>query len=264
MNEIRTQASKLRKASVLKWLYKKGVFKQEDLDKLLSQDIEDIAAGVEVDDDSPNSSVMSLQPKNTVADTTAEMRETETDMRETLGYGKNQMGEFSPFHNKTATEAQIVEQASEIRNDERRDIVADVLSNVVRKWNQFIFKYWDEEKIIRVAGPEGAQMWVRYTGEQLVGEFDFKIDPDSGLPMSRGMRYQSTERLLELLKDNQYIDQQGLLKMLLRQFDWLDPVASTLVQEGYAPQEGAPGTTPESALDMTQFQRMLQGAKTGA
>lgn len=259
LNEIRTQASALRKLSVIKILYQKGVLKKEELDKLLSTEIEDIGAGIEVDSDSLGGSIMEFQPKNTTNDTTTETREVEKDMRENSGFSTNQLGEFSPFHGKTATEAQIVSQAAETRMDERRDIVADVVSNILRKWNQFIFKYWTGEKVIQVVGEQGKAEWISYTGDMLKGEYMLKVDPDSGLPISRGMRYQMNKELLELLKGDVFIDQIKLRKMLLRQFDWLDPTADQLVQESQGMGEGGLGGTPERPLP---FEEMM--ARMGA
>lgn len=258
LNEIRTQASKLRKSSILKYLYKKGIFKKEDLEKFLDQDIENIGSGIEVDDDHLPTAVYPLQPKGLVADTTAESREVEGDMRETFGYGRNQMGEYSPFHGKTATEAQIVQQSAEIRNDERRDIIGDVLTNIIRKHNQFIFKFWTKEKVVKVAGPEGNQYWVQYTGDQLRGEYDYRLDPDSGLPISRGMRYQFSKELLEIFNQDPYINQKKLREVLLRQFDWMDPVTASLVQEPGAQPNSGVGSGPENPMQMDQFAGLLK------
>ncbi|MBT9170386.1 MAG: hypothetical protein DDT18_00727 [Actinobacteria bacterium] len=256
--ECRTQASLLRKLAILKLGYKKGALKREDIEKFLSSAIEDIGAGLEIDDDAINSALMSFQPRNTVDDTTKESREVEADMRETFGFSRNQLGEFSPFHGKTAAETRVVEAGAEIRNDERRDIIADTLVNIIRKINQYIFKFWTEERVIQVTGPDGAAAWVRYTGDQLTGEYDHIIDPDSGQPISKAIKYQAVQQLLETFRDDPYIDPIKLRKMLLRQFEWLDPVASELVRE---PGHAVPGGygSPETPIPFEQFARQLRG-----
>lgn len=242
-SEIAIQRKRMRRQSILKFLYKQGVLRKEELTALLDTDIDAIGDGIEVQSDNISSDILPLQPRGLTNELNQDMGQVESDMRETIGFGRNQMGEMSPYHNKTAAEAQIVERASELRVDERRDVIADVISSIVRKFNQMIFSFWTTERVAEIAGPDGKSSWVTYTGDQLRGEYYLKIDPEAGLPISRGMRYNQSKELFEMLRDDPYIDQIALRKLLLQQTDWIDPTASQLVQ---APQQpiGGPGMPP--------------------
>jgi uncharacterized protein YdeI (BOF family) len=151
--------------------------------------------------------------------------------RDTLGFSRNQQGDFTGnMTPKSAAEVMTVREASEIRADERRDIVADVLTRIIRKWNQYIFKYWTKERVIQIAGNDGQMYWVKFTGADLAGEYSLRIDPDAGLPVTRGMRHQSAKELFMLLKDDPLTDQIKLRHMLLQQYEYISPAWQGLIK----------------------------------
>lgn len=251
LNEIRVQQARMRRFSLIKFLYQKGVLSQEALDLLLSDNVEDVGAGIEVNADTIQSAIQPLKVGDLVADLLNASKAVEEDIRETLGLGSNQLGEFSPYHNKTASEAQIVERAAEIRMTERRDAVADVIANIIRKWNQYIFEFWTQERVIEIAGPEGALGWIKYTGDQLRGEYFVRVDPDVGLPVSRGIRHQQAMELLQMFNQDPLIDQIKLREKVLQQYDWLDATATELLSK----------TTPGNPMPFEQF--LQEGANAG-
>lgn len=222
LNEIGNQSSAQRAFSLLKFLYQKGTIKQEQLDKLLSNDSSDAGCGIEIESESLPASVLPLQPHSLLNDISQDRAEVESQIRETFGFSRNQVGEFFPKTSKTATEAQIVQSAAQTRVDERRDHVADVVERIIRKWNQYIFKFWTSNRAIQIVGPEGSE-WVSFTGEQLAGEYNIRIDVESGLPMSKGMKFQTARELYGMLRQDPFIDQFALRAQLLRQFEWVDP-----------------------------------------
>jgi len=228
LNEIRTQAQKHRRLTVLKLLYKKGVIKEEHLTKLLSEDIE----AMEVNEEEMLQNVILPLQNHIPPDLWREAQEVMNDFRETVGFSRNQAGEYKGVGTPpTATESSIVQQGSEIRNDERRDIMADVLVNIVRKWNQYIFKFWDTEKVAKIVGPDGVQYWIKYNGAELAGEYNLQVDPDAGLPITRSLRYQQAEKLFGMLNRDPLTDQFKLRQLLLRQFEWVDPSWSGIVND---------------------------------
>ena len=220
LNSARTSAAIHRRISVLKFLYLKGAITKETLDTLNS---DNPGAGVEINGDTLNNAV-AVMTGHTPNNTYQEIQEIERSIRETLGHGSNQagapMGVGTP---KTATEVMAVEKGVEIREDERRDILADVLTFTVRKWNQFIFSFWTDKRVIEVVGPEGATQWIRYSGTQLKDEYITRVDPDSGMPVTRILRYQQAKEIFTMLNGDPLTDQMLLRKMLLRQTQWIDP-----------------------------------------
>lgn len=272
LNEIKVTTSKMRRYNILKFLYRAGVIEKDDLDRLFSDSIEDIGAGIPVSDEALQSAVLPLIPHNLTQDLERDKQMVLSDLRETIGISRNEMGEYIPMTSKTATEASIVNQASDIRLDERRDAMADMLVSIVRKVNQIIFKYWTKERVVEIVGPSGAREWVSYTGDQLKGEYFLSIDPDSGVPVSKRLRYEQSFKLLEAFRGDPYVDQLALRKIILNQFEWIDPTATLIAIDPTAnmsppgaqspnPPPGA--STPENPINFEQMTKMLTSRMKG-
>ena len=233
LNEVVTQTSRHRAIALLKFLYKRGALKQEELDKFLSGEV---GPGVAVDDDSIASAIQTLQPHippELYRDAQAQIQA----MREELGFSQNQEGSFSPYHGKTASESMIVAEASESRVDERKDIIADVLVRIIRKWNQFLFKFWNEKKVIQIISPQPGPVWVEFTGDEVKGDYMLNIDADSGMPISRAMKMQMGTEMFKAFNGDPLTDQVLLRQIALENYSIIDPRIPQLIQ----PQQGAPG-----------------------
>lgn len=231
MNETRLYSKKYRKNMLLKFLYSKGAITEENLDKLLSNDIEDASAGIEVNAENILSAIHALTPSTSMADALIrEYQQLNADMRDTMGFSENQMGEFVPFHNKTAEEAGIVNEASNLRSDERRDVVADVLSAIIRKYNQYIFTFWDKPRVVEIIGLDGLQYWIEYTGRELKSEYTLVINPETGQPVSRALRQQVAQNMFGMFNQDPLIDQIGLRRLVMQQTDLIDPGYQNLVR----------------------------------
>lgn len=228
LNEVKTQEKRHREIALLKFLYKKGALTREQLNHLLSGEV---GPAVEVEDENIQTAIQMLQP-HVPPDFGVIEKRIDENLRQSLGFSANQMGDFSPYHGKTAAESMIVNQSFELRNNERKDIVGDVLVNIVRKWNQLIFRYWTKEKAIEIVGPRGQKFWVEYTGDQLTGEYFLHMDPESGMPMTSGMKMDILQSLLKNFNGDMLVDQMKLRQILLRQYDWVDPEASSLLMQG--------------------------------
>lgn len=256
MNECRQYSRKARKQMLLKFLYQKNAITQENLEKLLSNDIEDASAGVEILAENILSAVHVMQPGTAMSDALIrEFQQLDADMRDALGFSQNQMGEFVPFHNKTAKEAGIVDESSNLRSDERRDVVADVLSNIVRKWNQYIFTYWDKPKLVEIIGMDGLQYWVEYTGQQLKAEYTLVINPETGQPVSRNLRQQVAQNMFQMFNQDPYVDQLGLRRLVMQQTDLIDPGYQNLVRMDPMAQQNQMGVSPQSPIPLGDFQK---------
>ncbi|MCW7076433.1 MAG: hypothetical protein OCU18_03965 [Candidatus Syntrophoarchaeum sp.] len=227
LNEIRTQASRHRKIALLKFLYKKGAITEDELEKFFSGEV---GPGVGVDDDVLSNAITAIQP-HIPADLASEALQVKSDLRETMGFSENQLGAFSPFHNKTATETMQVAETYHNRVNERKDIIADCLISIVRKWNNFIFRFWEGERVAKITGKDGAEQWVTFTTEQLRGEYQLRIDPDTGFPASKALKQQASDMIFKACNGDPLIDQIALRKMYLQNFEWLYPGISNIVRE---------------------------------
>lgn len=264
LNEIRQYASKQRKLNIVKFLYSKGSMTKENLDLLLADDIDSIGCGIEVVADAIQNVVFPLHPTNLTSDLIREQQQTEQDMRDTMGYSANQAGNYVDKTNSTATEANIVQEASNIRSDERRDLVADVLSNILRKFNQMIFTYWTTPRVVEITGNDGMQYWIEYTGAQLKGEYNMVISPENGQPVSRALRQQMAENVFAKFNKDPLIDQIGLRRLYLQQTDLIDPSWQNLIRPPMMP-PGVPGSegNPMDFDQAAQDPNVLGGAPEG-
>jgi hypothetical protein len=245
LNDIRTSARKHRRVAILKVLLERGVLKPEEIDKFFDGDpkvaiMADIGAGGDI-----RKSVQLFQ-SHVPPDLTIAAREVREDVREIIGFSRNQMGSFEESSGRrTAAEAEIVKAASMIRIDERRDVMADHLQAIIRGTNQIIFNAWDAERIVDVVGNDGARYWVRFTGRELKGEFNFKINPEETIPSDKRTQQAEILNFMQLTAKVPGANMQYLLETYADKFDWLDP---TLLFPG----EGA-GRSPEKAVDFNQF-----------
>lgn len=227
LNDTKTQASHHRRVALLKFLYKEGALSKEELDKFLSG-----AVGVAIsikDVDNLAAAIMMVQP-HIPPDLAAAAAQTIQDMREELGFSQNQEGAFSPYHGKTATETMTVAQSFEDRVDERKDIVGDTIVSIMRKWNKMIFSFWTETKVIQIVSPEGEPFWVEYTGAQIDGEYYLNLDVESGMPISRPLKYQMGKELFETYGGDELINQVLLRQISLDSYSLVDPRVANLLQ----------------------------------
>lgn len=230
LNETATQESRHRKVALIKFLYKRGMIKEEELTKFFSGFV---GPGVAVEDEAENiQNVITVLQPHVPPDFNVLKRNLANDMQEVLGFSVNQMGEFSPYHGKSATESMIVQQAFEARSNERKDLVADMIVNIIRKWNQMIFQLWTKPRVAKIAGPQAAEMWIEYTGEQLEGEYFISADVESGTPMTAAMRLENALKIFDKFNGDQRLDQQTLLQIVLDAAATFEPRCAQLMLQG--------------------------------
>lgn len=248
-NEIRTMMMYHRRISVMKILAKRGAIQPEQIDKLLSSEV---AAVAEVEGD-VNTSLKIMTGNNIPSDLTQMAVEVMQDVRETLGFSRNEFGEYKPgSHSPTATEAQAVKVASEIRVDERRDMIADMLVKAATDWHPIIFNHWTKEQVIDIAGPLGIQLWVVFRPAMLKrGAYNVCVDPDTSVPETKDLRQQKAIQTYTILKENPLIDPWKLTKYLLRE---LHGVA---FDDMMVPMQG-PGMSPQQPATMEQLPGVYQ------
>ena len=238
LNETSTQTSKHRAIALIKFLYRRGAIKEAELEKFFSGEV---GPGVAVEEnvDSLLNAIQVIQP-HIPPELYKDMQSQIQSMREELGFSQNQEGSFSPYHGKTASESMIVAQAFEDRVDERKDIMGDVIIRIIRKWNQFLFKFWSEERVVQIVSQQDGPSWIHYTGDQLQGDYILSVDIDSGMPISRAVKQQMSGELFKGMNGDPLIDQMLLREIVLDNFTMIDPRISRLLQ----PQQGMPGQVP--------------------
>lgn len=263
LNEIRTLEMKHRRLALIKIMYKKGSIEMTQLEKLLDGTV---AAAVEVIGelgDIDHFQVADIPPSLRL-----QGQEVMGDVREGMGFSRNQAGEYSEGKSKnpTATEASIVQAASEIRVDERRDMLADMIVDVFEDIHEDIFDRWHDEQVLQVMGPDNVPVWVSFKPEALKSaQYEFQIDPDTAVPETKAVRQQKAVQTYGVLKDNPLIDPHLLTKYLLRelhgvQYDNMIRGVQALSQQAASQ---APGATQGQPIQMGDYIKRMAQAKGG-
>lgn len=215
MNEIKTTTMYHRRLSVLKFLYKNGSIKKEELEKLLGPEI-----GASVAFDGNVQTDLKLLPGNNIPqDLTQSEYSVMQDVRESLGFSRNEFGEFKPGSNSpTATETNAVKASSEIRVDERRDMIADMITKLANDVHPIMFNHWTQEQVIEIVGPAGIPLWVAFRPTMLKrGQYKVMVDPDTSVPETKDLRTAKALKTYEILKMNPLINPVLLTRYLLRE-----------------------------------------------
>jgi len=266
LNEIRTQAMKHRRIDILKFLYKEGAVKKEELDKMLTEQVQ---AGIMINAEGAlTESIMPLQPgaSGILADLERAGEVVRGDVREMVGFSRSSVGEYMGKTHISAKETDVVNWANQIRIDERRDIVADMLTNIVRKFNQIVFTNWTQPMVRAVVGPDGAKYWIKFSPTDIKAEYNLKVDPTNALPVDqRTKRQDAIEMATAWANMNMGLVKSGapapaeLQRYFFNQFDGVN-VDRLLAQVNQQPAPGA-GMNPEQPVPPGVAAQMM-AAKT--
>lgn len=227
LNETKTQQAQHRRIALIKFLYMKGVISEENLQHMLSGNV---GPAIEVDTDVGLANAITMLQPHVPPDLQIAINELMGEIRYGLGESENQTGAYKGGTPPSATESVEVAQTTGSRDEERRDILGDLLVRIVKKWNQYIFKFWDHEQIIDIVGEDGYKQWVSFHGSELDADYHYNIDPDSGFPVSKQMRHDVASGIFKAYNGDALIDQVSLRHMHLQQYEWLFPGISRLVR----------------------------------
>lgn len=258
LNEIRTLQMKHRRISILKILYKSGAIDDGEFEKLLNGDV---GVGVRINKDFELSDVDSFQVGHAPDTLMMADQVVQADVREVSGFSRNAAGEFASGQKShsapTALETSIVNAASEIRVDERKDGAADVLVSVFEDTNVLCFSKWADDQVQMVMGPESKPYWVAFKPAMLrAARYEMNIDPDTTVPETKDMRRQRADMVYERAKTNPLIDPNALTKWYLREQNGvaLDNLMIDITQRAAA---GAPGSAPDQPMEANAFMSMM-------
>ena len=214
LNEIKTKQHWHMRLSIIKLLVEKGSITDEEAEKLRS---EDVGAVVEV------GKMHGIQPTNIVHQIPDALFQMEdrvmADVREVMGFSRNQFGEYNArSHGPTTVETREVAQAVNLRTDERRDMLSDILVNVFQDLQLIIFKHWSKEQVTKVVGPEGHTVWVKFSGKMLrQGQYEIMINPDTAVTETKEVREQRAFKYYEYLSQNPRVDADKLSRWFLNE-----------------------------------------------
>ena len=249
LNEIRTQAQMHRRICLIKAMIARNSMTKEEKDKFLSGQVMPLVE-VDIPPGSSIQDVVSMLTPHVPPDFVQLTTQIMEDVMQMLGSSRNQRGDYN-LGRRTATEAQIVQMAAQIRLNERRDATADLFTNICRRYLQYIFTFWrDKSMITDIIGEDGARYWVQYSGAAIKGEYHIRVDPDDSLPVTFETRRQEAKELYTMTAQDPTINRVEMARQLLNQYDWIEPDLMLAPRPGW-------GNNPEQAVPVDALQRML-------
>lgn len=209
-------ASLQRRISVLKFLYGEDALEDGELDKILSPRV---GVGAKVKGGIPLKdaiAILTAPNNNPMLYNDAEF--VRKNARETVGFSRNQAGEYEQTGRRTAHEAQIVKEAADLRISRKGKVIKRVYEESIRKINQIIFEFWKTNKWTEVAGPNGAA-WISYVGNNLRGDYAYETQFSPASMDSLAERKQMALQMYAALSQDKTIDQVKLRIFLVNAFN---------------------------------------------
>lgn len=246
-NETRTAIMRHRRVSIAKMLYNKGNITPDELSKLIDGNAN---GAIQVNDINGVKEFAGIQIPTGLMEEDALM---DREAQEMMGLGVNQFGEYAPGSaDRSATEANIVSQATQIRIDENRDACADLLVDLTTDMNHVIIDQWTADIVIDVLGPAGVPIWVKFHPQMMrEAEYDMHVDPDTSLPLTKQYRESKATQAYAILKTNPLINPNELTRW------WLNEMYGTFADS--LMMNPAMNTSPDKPMELGQAAQSLRG-----
>lgn len=211
LTDITIQASKLRRANVLKMLIQEGSIDEEELGKLTSARI---AAYVKVKGDPRAAVAFTNPPPNSDIYQQGEM--VRANSREMMGFSRNESGEFEPGGRRTAYEVARVAQGSDTRQNRRQSVIADLYTRLFEKINPICARFWTLPRLVKVLDQSSIPVWKAVNGSHLQGEYAYRTTFSNEGPVNRQMDRESAIQLLQFLSQDPLADPTMVRRFLVR------------------------------------------------
>ena len=175
----------------------------------------------------------------------------ENDINTVSGISEYARGAM-PEIRRTATEASIIADAQNARAADKLAIVEIAISAVARRVIQLMQQFMTGEHMARVSG-KGQDLFIEYSREDIVGEYDFSVQAGSTQPMNDTIRKQQAISLMNAVAPlvGTVIDPQALAVHVLESgFGIKDPEKFLIQQpdqQTMAEEEQLPPEDPAAA-----------------
>ena len=194
LNATRSALLNNRKSYARKYFYRKSGFGEDGIAALRS-DADNTM--VPVDDDRPFGDLFAPMPQSNM---TADMYNLSdiisADAREVSGVSEYQRG-ISPSVRRTATEAAMIQDATNARSADKLGIIEGFVTAIVRMQLQVAQQFLSGDQVARVLGREGKNLWFPYTRDDILGEYDFSVEAGSTQPGNDQQRRQDALGLVQ-------------------------------------------------------------------
>ena len=238
LSDITEQATKLRRIMCVKWLVEEGCIDEMELQKMLSTNVGAVVKIKKGQATENSIRPISAPPNYEFANQAQQVR---SNARENVGLSRNQTGEYEGSGRRTATEVNVVQQASDNRISRREQVLRDSYISTFKKVNPLIINYWHTPRVIEIVGQNGIPIWQQFVGNQLRGEYEYSVgfspnDTQDSLASRKQQAIQSLETVGQSPILQQLIDPIKYAQFLANSVN--DPEFSSIFRQGVL--EGVP------------------------
>jgi hypothetical protein len=255
LTDISIQSTKQRRISVIKFLYNRNLITPEEFERAISAEV---GAGIAVEDlkngQKLTDAIATFQPPANML-YYQESENVRRNARETVGFSRNQLGEFEATGRRTAFEAKVVDDSSRLRMSRRHLALQDLYTKTIKKINALIHKYWTTPRITEVIGPDGKAAWETFTGPDLRSEYHYSVGLVSNPPEDQNSRKQVAIQLYATLAQDPTVDPILLRRYLARAFN--DPEFSSIFKPGVL--EGSQEAMQQATMQNPEMMGMAEG-----
>ena len=196
LNQTRTQMMNHRKRFSRKWLYKETAF-DTDGRQALESDEDNVMVPVITDDNLGNV----ISPMPAVINPPEFYNQSDlisSDMNRVSGVSEYQQGAM-PEIRRTATEAAIVQDASNARASDKLAIIERAIGECARRLVMLAQQFMTGEQAVRIVGSEAQPLWLTFDRDYIQGEFDYEVEGGSTAPMNESFRRQRALQIVDAM-----------------------------------------------------------------
>lgn len=196
LNQTRTQMMNHRKRFSRKWLYKESAF-DTDGRQALESDEDNVMVPVITDENLSNV----LSPMPAVINPPELYNQSDlisSDMNRVSGVSEYQQGAM-PEIRRTATEAAIVQDASNARASDKLAIIERAIGECARHLVMLAQQFMTGEQAVRIIGSEAQPLWLTFDRDYIQGEFDYEVEGGSTAPMNESFRRQRALQIVDAM-----------------------------------------------------------------
>lgn len=114
----------------------------------------------------------------------------ENDIQEVSGVSEFMRGGGGDIR-RTATEAALIQDASNARRAEKLSQVERFVSRIAEKLLAINQQFMTGDAVARIVGREGQLLWLPYNRDDIIGEYDFNVEAGSTQPNDEATRRQN-------------------------------------------------------------------------
>lgn len=217
LNHTRSAMVLARKLDIPKYMVRKDALDSDALDALTSSDTN---ALVPIRDDTPFGEVIMPVPHNNA---NAQFYQNHSDVitgdiDRVTGINEYMRGAL-PEIRRTATEANIIQDAANARAADKLARIEAFIAEVSERLVELAQAFMTSDQVAHAVTPQGAQVWVPYSREDIVGQFDFEVEAGSTQPHNEQFRRQQAVQLMQTMGPfiGQVIDPAAMAMHVLRE-----------------------------------------------